>query len=268
MNKVIGVIGCGWLGLPLAIQLKEQGYTVKGTTTSRDKINTLSKSSITPSLIQISETEIEGDIADFLKSTDILVVNIPPRLRGKGTKENYVSKIALLIKEIEISTVSKVLFVSSTSVYGNDQGEVNEETQPMPTSESGKQLLKTEKLIRDNIHFESTIIRFAGLIGPDRHPVTMLSGRTNLSGGDAPTNLIHLDDCIGIITTIIEKNGWGELINGVNPEHPTKREYYAQMALKKNLQAPEYQENKGNNHKKITISNTFLTKNYRFLTPI
>ena len=231
-------------------------------------MDTLSKSGIQPYLVQISETAIEGDIADFLRDTDILVLNIPPGLRGKGPKENYVSKIELLTKEIELSTVSKVLFVSSTSVYGDNQGEVDEETQPVPTSESGKQLLKTEKLIRDNIHFESTIIRFAGLIGPDRHPISMLSGRTNLSGGDAPTNLIHLDDCIGIITTIIEKNGWGELINGVYPEHPTKREYYAQMALKKNLQAPEYQENKGNNHKKITISNTFLTKNYRFLTSI
>ena len=206
MNKVIGVIGCGWLGLPLALRLKEQGYTVKGTTTSGDKMDALSKSGIQPYLIQISETDIEGDIADFFKDTDILVINIPPGLRGKGPKENYVRKIELLTKEIELSTVSKVLFVSSTSVYGDHQGEVDEETQPVPTSESGKQLLKTEKLIRDNIHFESTIIRFAGLIGPDRHPVTMLSGRTNLSGGKAPINLIHLDDCLGIITSIIQKN--------------------------------------------------------------
>ncbi|UWX55254.1 hypothetical protein NYZ99_01135 [Maribacter litopenaei] len=83
-----------------------------------------------------------------------------------------------MLNEIASSSVNNILFVSSTSVYGENQGEVNEETIPIPSSEAGKQLLETEKLIRENSHVESTIIRFAGLIGPDRHPVNMLSGRT------------------------------------------------------------------------------------------
>lgn len=268
MNKVIGVLGCGWLGLPLAKKLLDLGYKVKGTTTSTNKIENLKKSGIDPYLIQVTDTKIEGSIAQFLESVDIIIINIPPRLRGKGPKENYVRKVVLLIKELEKAQVPKVIFISSTSVYSDEQGEVNEDTVPLPASESGKQLLESEKQVRDSSEFESAIIRFGGLIGPDRHPVTMLSGRKNLSGGNAPTNLIHLDDCIGIITTIIEKNGWGELINGVYPEHPIKSEYYAQMALKKNIQPPEYQENDSDNHKKITICNTFLTKYYRFLTSI
>lgn len=268
MNKVIGVLGCGWLGLPLAKKLLDLGYKVKGTTTSTKKLENLKKSGIDPYLIQVTENEIEGPIPTFLESLDILIINIPPRLRGKGTKENYVRKVELLIKELEKAQVPKVIFISSTSVYSDEQGDVNEDTVPLPTSESGKQLLESEKQVRDSSEFESTIIRFGGLIGPDRHPVTMLSGRKNLSGGNAPTNLIHLDDCIGIITTIIEKNGWGERINGVYPEHPIKREYYTQMALKKNIQPPEYQENNSKIHKKISTCNLFLTKYYRFLTSI
>lgn len=268
MSKVIGVIGCGWLGLPLAKSLVKKGYKVKGTTTSKEKLETLSTADIAPFLVHLSENEINGDILEFLNGTDTLVVNIPPKLRGKGPKENYVRKIELLIAKIATSAVRKVLFVSSTSVYGDDQGEVDEETIPKPTSEAGRQLLETEQLLRENTHFESTIIRFAGLIGPDRHPIHMLSGRTNLSGGNAPVNLIHLEDCIGIITSIIQNNLWGETINGVYPAHPTKKSYYTQKALEKGLNPPVYITNDVKNPKIINSCNLFITKIYVFSTSI
>lgn len=268
MNKVLGVIGCGWLGLPLAKKLVEQGFGVKGTTTSKEKMAVLSNVGIEPYWVQISETEILGDILDFLEGIHTLVVNIPPKLRGKGPKENYVHKIGLLSTAIESSSVREVLFVSSTSVYGDDQGEVDEETIPVPTSEAGKQLLATEELLKENTLFKTTFVRFAGLIGPDRHPINMLSGRTDLSGGNAPVNLIHLDDCIGIITSIIQKNEWGQIINGVYPAHPTKESYYTQKALEKGLNPPRYAKNILENSKKITSCSLFITKYYRFSTAI
>ncbi|TLF45393.1 SDR family oxidoreductase [Maribacter aurantiacus] len=268
MNKVIGVIGCGWLGLPLAKSLVTKGYEVKGTTTSKEKLETLSNVGIAPFRVWLSENEIQGNIQEFLNGTDTLVVNIPPKLRGKGPKENYVRKIALLVANISTSAVREVLFVSSTSVYGDGQGEVDEETLPVPTSEAGKQLLETEKLLTENPNFEATILRFGGLIGPDRHPVHMLSGRTNLSGGNAPVNLIHLEDCIGIITSIIQNNLWGEIINGVYPVHPTKKSYYTQKAQEKGLNPPSYNTSETENLKKITSCNPFITKNYVFSASI
>jgi nucleoside-diphosphate-sugar epimerase len=90
-----------------------------------------------------------------------------------------------------------VLFISSTSVYNDVDAFVTEETIARPATESGKQLLETEQLLQSNINFKTTI-RFGGLIGEDRHPVKFLAGRENLENPNAPINLIHQEDCIGI----------------------------------------------------------------------
>lgn len=102
--------------------------------------------------------------------SQFLIINIPPKLRGNST-ENFVEKIKNLIPFIEKSGIKKVLFVSSTSVYSDEDKVVTEETIPNPDTESGKQLFKCEKLLQENSHFETTILRFGGLIGEDRHPI-------------------------------------------------------------------------------------------------
>lgn len=261
-------MGCGWLGLPLAKVLLKKGYTVRGTTTTQSKISELKETGIDPFQIEISDKDIKGPIIPFLKGLDILVLNLPPRLRGNGPKENYVEKVKLLLNSITSCQIPKIIFISSTSVYGDKQGEVNEKTVPLPETASGKQLWESEKLIKDNTNFQSTIVRFGGLIGPNRHPITMLSGRANLKGGDAPVNLIHLDDCMGIIIGIIEKKVWGQVLNAVYPEHPTKREYYTQIAEKRNIDPPVYLSDSTENHKTIQFCNHFLTNEYDFLTSI
>jgi nucleoside-diphosphate-sugar epimerase len=59
--------------------------------------------------------------------------------------------------------------------------------------------------LQGNSRFKTTILRFGGLIGEDRNPIRFLAGRENLENPDAPINLIHQTDCIGIILRIIEK---------------------------------------------------------------
>lgn len=249
MNNTIGVIGCGWLGLPLAISLVKDGYQVHGSTTSKEKLIQLKEGDITPFQISLSEDKIEGDISDFLRDVAILIVNIPPKLRGEH-KQNYVQKIQLLHQAVKHSRVQKVIFVSSTSVYGDVDGEVTETTIPQPSTESGRQLLASENIFANDTDLHTTIIRFGGLIGPNRHPIIMLSGRRNLSNGNAPVNLIHLNDCIRMIKATIADSWWNEIINGVHPEHPSKEKYYSLEAKKRGLQAPDY---KAGNFKKGKI---------------
>ncbi|UWX55255.1 NAD(P)-binding domain-containing protein [Maribacter litopenaei] len=86
MNKVIGVLGCGWLGLHLAKNLLEQGFTVKGTTTSKDKMDSLTHLGIDSYLIQISESEIKGNLAAFLDGIDFLIINIPTETTWQRTQ--------------------------------------------------------------------------------------------------------------------------------------------------------------------------------------
>ncbi|MGB6150839.1 MAG: NAD(P)H-binding protein [Pricia sp.] len=266
-TNTIAVMGCGWLGLPLAKTLMADGYRIHGSTTSKEKLMLLEDAGIHPFKISLTEDAIIGDIEDFLAKADTLIINVPPKLRGENN-ENYVKKMQLLHGAVQASKVKRIIFVSSTAVYGDIEGEVTEATAPQPATESGRQLLISEAIFRGDPSLKTTIIRFGGLTGPERHPVTMLSGRKNLSNGNFPINLIHLNDCIKIISEILKNSWWGETLNGVYPYHPTKQEYYTSKAIGKGLQVPDYDAPSVKKGK--TVSSYILTtlKNFEFTTTL
>ncbi len=267
MSNKIGVLGCGWLGLPLAQRLVEKGFEVHGTTTSSDKLEALQDLGIIPYRISLSENSIDGDIETFLSHIDILVINVPPKLR-QGNAESFIEKMKLLHSMIQNSSVSKILFVSSTAVYGDEDGDVTEDTPPNPVTESGKQLLASEQLFSNDSDRLTTILRFGGLIGPNRHPIKQLSGKKDLKNGHHPVNLIQLEDCIHMIGTIINEGYWGEIFNGVYPLHPSKKEYYSNEAEKRGVPPPEYLDHPANDEGKRVKSENFLQKGHQFTTSI
>jgi nucleoside-diphosphate-sugar epimerase len=270
--KQISILGCGWLGLPLAKFLVENGFSVNGSTTSYEKISLLEKNNIHPYLIRLSVDELEDTarlITHFLKNSTVLIINIPPKLRGNAS-ENFIAKIQYLIPFIEKSSIEKVLFVSSTSVYADSasMSEVcTEETTPDPDNESGKQLLSVENLLLSNCHFQTTIVRFGGLIGIDRHPIAFLAGRKNIENPDAPINLIHQKDCIAILHKVIEDSYWNTVFNAVAPFHPTRKDYYTQKAIELDLKAPEFEHKKASLGKTISSEKLITTFAYTFKEP-
>ena len=262
----ISILGCGWLGFPLAKALVHDGFLVKGSTTSTEKVSILKSAGIEPFIVQLEEEKISESVADFLANSQILIVNIPPKLRGNST-ENFVAKIATLLPFIEKSTVEKVLFVSSTSVYGEDNDLITEDTPLNPDTEGGRQLVIVESLLQKNTHFKTTILRFGGLIGEDRNPVRFLSGRENIENPDAPINLIHQDDCIGSIEKIIALNSWDKTFNAVAPFHPSRKEYYTQKATELNLALPKFAIANNTIGKTICSDKLIQELNYCFLKP-
>ena len=267
MMTQISILGCGWLGFPLAKSFISDGFLLKGSTTSEPKISVLKENNIDPYLISLNENEIIGNIDGFLNNSEILIIDIPPKLRG-DSKENFVSKIENLLSFIEKSSVKKVLFVSSTSVYGDDNLTVTENTLPNPDTESGKQLWQVEMLLQSNKNFETTILRFGGLIGEDRHPVKYMAGRENLENPDTPVNLIHQNDCIGIIKKIIKTNAWNETFNAVHPFHPTRKDYYTQKAIELGLPIPTFNLESKNSNKIISAHKIQQQLKYTFVTSI
>jgi nucleoside-diphosphate-sugar epimerase len=208
-----------------------------------------------------------GNIDGFLEHLEVLIINVPPRLRGDNTQD-YVKKMAGLHRAIQASKTQKIIFVSSTSVYGNAQGIVTEATTPQPITVSGAQLLASEKLFINDPTLTTAVVRFGGLIGYDRHPVTMLSGKNGLSNGLEPVNLIHLDDCIAILQAIVRHQWWQETFNGVYPVHPLKKDYYTQEALKRGLPPPIFSTHNKPSGKEVHPANLLTDKKYRFKTSI
>ncbi|WP_426090495.1 SDR family NAD(P)-dependent oxidoreductase [Flavobacterium sp. DSR3-2] len=264
--KKISILGCGWLGLPLAKALLKNDYLVNGSTTSAEKLDVLKNAGIAPFLIVLSENKTTENLTNFLENSEILIIDVPPKLRGSGI-ENFVSKIRNVIPFIEKSSVRKVLFISSTSVYNDDDASVTEETIPKPDTESGKQLLATELLLLSNSNYKTTALRFGGLIGDDRHPIHFLAGRENLDNPDAPINLIHQEDCIGIILKIIENGAWNETFNAVAPFHPSREMYYSQKALDLDLALPKFNQKNPSIGKTILSTKIETVLKYTFTKP-
>ena len=272
MGIKISILGCGWLGLPLAKSLLSKGYEVKGSTTSEGKLEVLKSTGILPFQIQLEEHQIIGNMEDFLKETDVLVIDIPPGLRRETSTSNemtFVNKVKTLIAFIEKSDVQKVVFVSSTSVFGDSFPiiEITEETKPNPDTESGKQLVIAETLLQSNPHFKTTVIRFGGLLGDDRHPIKFLAGRTNVENPDAPVNMIQREDCIGIIEKILKQvqhDNWGETFNAVAPQHPTRKSYYHKKAEIFNLPLPTFAEDSESKGKIISSEKVETILGYSF----
>jgi len=269
MNQKISILGCGWLGLPLAKSLLSKGHEIKGSTTSESKLEMLKNAGILPFQIQLEEHQIIGNIEDFLKETHVLVIDIPPGLR-KITEttvgKTFVNKIKTLLPFIESSAVEKVIFISSTSVYGDFDSipTVTEKNELHSDTESGKQLAEVENLFRNNKKFKTNIIRFGGLIGEDRNAIKMLAGKTNVANPEAPINLIHQVDCIGIIGETLKQNCWNETFNAVAPFHPTRKEYYTQKAVALNLPKPEFSENEPSVGKIVSNEKLETILDYKF----
>ena len=243
-NK-IGIIGCGWLGLPLAKELISNNYKVKGSTTTKEKLEILKNEGIDAYLIDVAENSISDSFDSFLHELDILIINIPPKIR-KEANNSYSDKIKKLIKES--NKVKNILFISSTSVYGSKQGKVDSNTIACPDSINGEEILKTENIIKNR---NNTILRFGGLIGQGRNPLKYLIQKEEILNSDAPINYIHLIDCIGIISSIISKEKWGKTYSAVAPFHPSKKEYYNTVCDIKKINRLNFSNKKTETNKEI-----------------
>ncbi|MDA9555472.1 SDR family oxidoreductase [Pelobium sp.] len=234
----ISVLGCGWLGLPLAKALKSAGFYVKGSTTAANKLEILASAHIDPFLVQLNPN-LEGDDIQLFLDADLLIINIPPG-RHQGLESNYVDKMRHVANAVAASPIKKLIFVSSSSVYPENNAEVTEETEINSQSTSALSLFNAEEVFRNLAELQTTVIRMSGLIGPNRHPGRFFGGKENIPNGLAPVNLIHLNDCIGIIKIVIEKGIWGETLNACSPNHPTKMDFYSLASEKYNQSKAQF----------------------------
>ena len=234
MKNKISILGCGWLGLPLAKELVKSGCEVKGSCRSANKISNLALIGVKPHQVDISN--YDAKYSEFLNS-EILIIAIPSK---------SISDFENIISKIENSNIKKIIFVSSTSVYPFTNGVVTENMLVKETP-----LSKIEELFRTNKCFQTTILRFGGLFGDDRKPGNFIKPNKLIENPEGYVNLIHREDCIAIVKQIIATNTWNETLNACADTHPTRREFYNRQAqeLKKSL--PSFNEMSENTYKII-----------------
>ena len=255
-KKTIAVLGCGWLGLPLAEKLLALGHTIKGSTTSEDKLETLDVKGIQAYLVQCEEDNCLG-LEKFVENVDVLILTLPPGIR-QNSERRFDLVIKNLAENILHSNIKHLIFISSTSVYGKLTGAIDENSMPRPFSESGKQLLKCEELLLSATQYHTTVLRFGGLIGPNRHPVFSLAKLDAIVNPEGEINLIHLEDCINCLLAVIEKQKENSVFNAVTPFHPDRKSYYNTMAEKVGISLPPFIVT--SDHNRRILSNKIQTQ--------
>lgn len=225
--NTISILGSGWLGLPLAERFAALGYRLKLSTTSPGRLQTLTALPLEAFIVDIGKPL--DDIDAFLQS-EVLIVNITSK---------DIDGFERLVKKIEASAIRAVLFVSSTSVYPND---CKVATELAGNELADHPLTIIENLFRENNRFSATIVRFAGLIGGDRHPGRFFRGGKTVKNPDASVNLIHRDDCIDILEQIVNDGIWGETFNACADSHPSKREFYSRAAAMAGAPLPVFED--------------------------
>ncbi len=229
------IVGCGYIGLPLGAELVRQGHAVFGLKRSVDAAE-LQAAGITPLHADITRAEtLTG-----LPSEYDWVVNCTAS--GGGDAEAYRQLYLMgnrnLIEWLRPSPPRRYVYTSSTSVYGQNDGSLVVETDPIaPATDTSQILVATENLLLAaamQIKFPTVILRLAGIYGPGRGHwfKQFLRGEARLEGdGSRFLNMIHCADVVGAIIAALQGGApVPSVFNVVDNEPVMQRDFFAWLA--------------------------------------
>lgn len=240
---------------------------MNGSTTRPEKIDQLKSSGIIPFQLKCTDHAIESDhVVDFFRS-DKLFVNLPFRRELKDPFE-YVHQMRTVFSYAKTAGVKKIVMASSTAVYPLINKVIKENEEFVPDTDRSKALREAECVFLNQSEVCASVVRLAGLYGPGREIGSFLkSERMANKEGEAPVNLIHLDDCIGIIMAIFEGSYCSEIFNACGDAHPLRKDLYAHVAVAMKVKQPVFQENENPRYKIISNDKVKNLLGYRFIHP-
>lgn len=199
------IIGQGNIGLPLANAIAEQGLSVL--TISRTKKNDQS-SNITH--LAIDARNISDIIDQLINITHIAIIVTPSHGmadRARAYQESYLG-ICQAIADIAdaLPNIRQVLFVSSTSVYGENAGEVIDESSiAYPNSPTAQILCDSENLLKHTFGNKAIIVRPSGIYGKHRQRMIRLANQAHIDGVPKShfTNRIMDTDLVRVLLRIM-----------------------------------------------------------------
>jgi nucleoside-diphosphate-sugar epimerase len=253
------IIGLGWLGTPLAMHFLSAGYPVAGTTRDSNKAKTLALDGIQTVLFDLYDNDLTSLPSDMFQGANV-IINIPP---GRKSFEPllFIARMKSLFDYALLHQAQHICFISTTSVFGGLEGRVSNDSALTPNNPSGAAHAALELYLKDlaaasDLH--CSVLRLAGLVGKDRHPITTLSQKSNIALGRNPVNLIHQQDVINVISAVLQKAGRinqhshsSQATNNLfkrnfyaanlcSSEHPTREDYYTWCADQKGIRSPEF----------------------------
>lgn len=231
----LGIIGAGWLGTPLCKRMSELGHSVVATKREKEQCEAMNSEGVTVVPYSLSDDHLPEPLIDC----DVYIINIA--LGKKALEPDQVKQeMQRLLKCCLANPESRLLFISSTSVYGEAEREIDEHAETQPLTSSAKLHVEFERFLIEKFQNNTSVLRLAGLVGEDRHPAASFAGKVDVTGAARCVNLIHRTDVIKAIELIIEKQVWGKVMHLCSSEHPSRMEYYKWAAEKMRLDEPMF----------------------------
>ena len=141
----------------------------------------------------------------------------------EGYRKTYVEGLRNLLEALQAGAhpVSRLIFVSSTGVYGQTQGQwVDERSPTQPGHFSGRIMLEAERIAVAEA-YPAIVVRFGGIYGPGRNRLveTVRRGVACVESPPTYTNRIHRDDCAAVLQHLMVLERPESLYLGVD-SHP------------------------------------------------
>ena len=228
------IVGCGYVGFPLGVELGRLGHAVFGLRRSVSAENELKAAGIQPLFGDVTRPET---LAGLPREFDWVVNCVAAGGGAEEYRQVYLQGTRNLIEWLGPSPPKKFVYTSSTSVYGQTDGSQVKESSPTePLAETAKVLLETEKLLlaaAAERKFPAVILRVAGIYGPDRGHwfKQFLKNEARMEGdGSRFLNMIHRDDLIGCIIAALKSGRPGEIYNAADDEPVNQMHFFQWLA--------------------------------------
>ena len=266
------IAGCGYLGSALARRLDDVGCEVFGLRRTPGLLPDF----IRPIAADLSEPATLRALPAHL---DALVYSAAADgFHEAAYRAAYVEGLRSLLEALEEQQQSprRILFTSSTAVYGQCHGEWVDETSPtLPRGFSGRCLLEGEQLLLASRH-PSVVVRLGGIYGPGRTRLieSVRSGEARLREGPPRyTNRIHRDDCAGALAHLLRLEAPQHLYLGVDCEPADEALVLHWLAERLGVPPPQTEPSQGappsgrSPGSKRAANDRLLASGYRFLYP-
>ncbi len=193
------IVGCGYLGGRVARRWLAAREPVAAVTRSAERAGELEQQGIRPIVADVARPNTLKD----LPPADAVLYSVGYDRRGQASRQEvYVDGLRAVLDALAPET-ARVIFISSTGVYGHSDGRwIDEESACRPIGEGGRAKLAAEEaLAAHRLGDRAIVLRLAGVYGPGRIPrlAELLAGKPVAVPQRGHLNLIHVEDAAAVV---------------------------------------------------------------------
>lgn len=224
------IVGCGYLGRRVALRWQAGGDEVHVVSRAADRAQRWAEQGFRSHVADVTQP---STLLDLPLADTVLIAVGYDRRAGMTMHEVYVQGLAHLLDALSPAT-GRLIYVSSTGVYGQTTGEsVNEDSPCEPLREGGQASWQAEqRLVAHPLGQRAVRLRLAGLYGPERIPflAALAAGEPIATPAESLLNLIHVEDAAEVVCWAAQQAPLPSLYV-VADDHPVeRREFYAEVA--------------------------------------